>query len=84
MENDETRQGQDKTGEEAGTETNVSAEECAAEGGKYPEWDRLQDEVARQLRANQRFLERCLDDEFPEEDEKEEGEEESEDDAPVG
>jgi len=56
-----------------------------APSGKYPEWDRLQEDVARQIRANRRFLERCLEDEFPEEDWEEEGaEEDPEDDVPVG
>jgi|GEM_PF-4654206 len=70
--------GPETNSDPAGEESSPKAE------GKYPEWDRLQEEVVRQLRANRRFLERCLDEEFMEEDEPEEDEAEPEDEAPVG
>lgn len=42
------------------------------EGGtsdRFPDLEELQQEIARRIRDNQRFLDRFLDDDFPEEDE---------------
>jgi len=45
----------------------VPASEPDPSGSRYPELDDLQQEVAKRLRDNQRFLEHFLDEDFPEE-----------------
>lgn len=56
------------------SEPNPKPEETSAESGnRFADLDQLQQEVARRIKDNQRFLERFMQDEF----EEEEGEEDA-------
>jgi hypothetical protein len=55
------------------------AAEAPAVPGRYADLDLLQDEVARRIRDNQRFLDHLLDDDYSDEEESEEAEGDSAD-----
>jgi hypothetical protein len=60
------------------TTTPEPAAETPAGGGRFSDLDILQEEVARRIRDNQRFLDHLLDDDYS--DEEETGEDESDPD----
>lgn len=47
----------------------------ATEEARFPELEELQRDVEKRIRDNQRFLERFMDEDFPDEEEGEDGEE---------
>ncbi len=58
-----------ETDERSGGATGPPEPAEPQERSRYPELDEIQREVERQIRDNQRFLERILDDDFPDEEE---------------
>ena len=69
-----------ETEEISGDETVVPEAAEPQEVSRYPELDEIQRAVERQIRDNQRFLERILDDDFPEGEDEGDGRDEGEED----